>query len=247
MTNNNLIFDLGFHNGDDTRYYLQKGFNVVAVEANLESIKKSKNEFESLIKIDKLIILNKAISEKDNKKVDFYIHPTKDYWSSCLLGMTESDGSKSTHIMVDSITLQRLFSTYGIPYYLKVDIEGYDVLVAKQLFEHCLSSKLSYLKPVYVSFEISRHNYYEIFSYLYISGYRQFQLVNQSNNSKREIDINGRKFKFSEHSSGPFGDDLPKDKWLSFDELLTRYIKYKELKERDNMELGIGWIDVHAK
>lgn len=31
--NKQLIFDIGFHKGEDTRYYLYKGYNVVAVDA----------------------------------------------------------------------------------------------------------------------------------------------------------------------------------------------------------------------
>jgi len=29
-----LVFDIGMHNGDDTAYYLARGYRVVAVEAN---------------------------------------------------------------------------------------------------------------------------------------------------------------------------------------------------------------------
>jgi hypothetical protein len=29
-----LIYDLGMHRGGDTQFYLEKGFRVVAVEAN---------------------------------------------------------------------------------------------------------------------------------------------------------------------------------------------------------------------
>lgn len=32
--NPDLIFDLGMHHGHDSEYYLKKGFQVVAVEAN---------------------------------------------------------------------------------------------------------------------------------------------------------------------------------------------------------------------
>lgn len=233
-----LIFDLGFHNGDDATYYLAKGFNVLAVEANPELIENGIKRFSSEIKTGQLILLNKAVSDTEGK-VDFYIHPTKKDWSSCLLSMAESDGSLSTHITINSTNLHKLFSEYGIPYYLKVDIEGYDLLVAKQLSE-CK------LKPEFVSFETSRKDYFGIFSYLYISGYNRFQLTNQINNRNKEITINHNKFTFSEFSSGPFGEDLPEEKWLTFEEMLTRYVKYKELKQIDNVELGIGWLDVHA-
>jgi hypothetical protein len=34
MTNTSLIFDIGCHEGQDSDFYLRKGFTVVAVEAN---------------------------------------------------------------------------------------------------------------------------------------------------------------------------------------------------------------------
>ena len=34
MGGRRLIIDVGMHNGDDTAFYLAKGFEVVAVEAN---------------------------------------------------------------------------------------------------------------------------------------------------------------------------------------------------------------------
>lgn len=244
MILNDLIFDLGFHNGDDTNFYLAKGFRVVAVDANPELVKNGMYRFSPEIRTGRLILLNKAISDRSGK-VDFFVHTTKTDWSSCLLNMAESDGSSATHITIDSTNIHRLFSEYGVPYYLKVDIEGCDTIVAKHISE-------CELKPKFISFETSRKDYFGIFSYLYVSGYSKFQLINQINNPNRIIpktitDTNDNNLKFSEFSSGFFGDDLPKEKWLTFEEMLTRYVKYKELKQIDNTELGIGWIDVHAK
>ena len=31
---NNLIFDIGMHTGEDTRFYLNIGYDVIAIEAN---------------------------------------------------------------------------------------------------------------------------------------------------------------------------------------------------------------------
>ncbi len=244
MKSNDLIFDLGFFNGDDTAFYLVKGFRVIAVEANPKLVTAGVKRFKQEIKIKKLILLNKAVCETSGK-VNFYIHATKPDWSSCLLNMAESDGSKSTRVTVDATNLHKLFSEYGVPYYLKVDIEGCDLLVAKQLSE-CK------VKPKFVSFEISRKDYDGIFSNLKAAGYSKYQLVNQANNPKRVIpgkvtDNKGNKFIFSEFSSGLFGEDLPKDKWLSYHEILSCYIKYKELKQIDNVELALGWLDVHAR
>ena len=179
----------------------------------------------------------KAIHEKNGENINFYIHQEKTEWSSCLIDMFKDDIHLLTLTTINSIDLFSLYNNYGVPYYLKVDVEGCDLIVAKHLSEFKQ-------KPKHVSFELSRNNYTGIFSYLYVSGYSKFQLVNQINNPNR---ITTKDFKFSEFSSGFFGDDLPKDRWLSFDEMITNYIKFKDLKIFDNAELALGWLDVHAK
>lgn len=242
---NDLIFDLGFHNGDDTDFYLQKGFTVVAVEANSDLVEKGVERFRKYIDEKKLKLLNKAISDNKGKQ-DFYIHPNKSDWSSCDKNMAESDGSQAIVASVESLTFIDLCKEYGTPLYAKVDIEGCDLLVAKHLF--CLAEK-----PQYVSFETSKRDYAGIFSWLYVAGYQKYQLVNQLNNINRKIGptqktCEGKKidYQFSKYSSGFFGKDLPENRWLSYDEAIGRYLKYKELKIIDNQELALGWLDVHA-
>lgn len=245
MIKKNLIFDLGFHNGDDSDFYLKKGFNVIALEANPELVNEGIKRFKNYIDKHNLILINKAISDKDGKQ-NFYINPNKNDWSSCDRKLAESDGSRSKVVPIETITLSVLFQGFGTPLYIKVDVEGCDLIVAKQL------SSLEN-KPKYVSFEISKRDYAGIFSWLYVSGYRKFQLINQLNNpirkkEKQQTSGEGKNidYKFTQFSSGFFGKDLPKNKWISFNEALTRYIKYKELKIIDNQELALGWLDLHA-
>jgi hypothetical protein len=38
---------------------------------------------------------------------------------------------------------------------------------------------------------------------------------------------------------------LPEDKWLDFDECLTRWRMFRELKQKDET-LAHGWLDFHA-
>ena len=242
MTSNGLIFDLGFHNGDDTAFYLAKGYQVVAIEAHPELVEAGLRRFSMEVEAGRLVLLHKAVCEASGK-VEFFVHAAKPEWSSCVLSMAESDGSSAVGVEVDSTNVHEMFLQYGVPDYLKVDVEGCDLFVAKQLSE-------CELKPRFVSFETSRRDYAGIFSYLYVSGYSRFQLVNQANNPKKMANMmksGGDTFTFSEFSSGLFGEDLPKEKWLTFDETITRYIKYKELKQIDNVELGLGWLDVHAR
>ena len=40
-----LIYDVGMHDGDDTAYYLDKGFQVVAVEANPVLVQSGRERF----------------------------------------------------------------------------------------------------------------------------------------------------------------------------------------------------------
>jgi FkbM family methyltransferase len=234
IKNKKLVFDLGFHNGDDTDYYLSKGFRVIAVEANPDLVAEGKVRFEKYISAKKLVLLNMAISDV-KEKVSFYIHPTKPDWSSCNKKLAEIDGSKSRKIVVDTVSFRGLCRQFGTPFYVKVDIEGSDILVAKELY----SLKQ---KPEYISFETSKQTYMAVFSWLYVSGYKKFQLVNQQNNPIRCGD-----YKFTKYSSGFFGNYLSKDRWLDFNEALSRYMKYKELKVIDNQELALGWLDIHAK
>ena len=42
----NLIFDIGLHAGYDTKFYLELGYNVVSVDANIELVKKSWLKFK---------------------------------------------------------------------------------------------------------------------------------------------------------------------------------------------------------
>ena len=41
----NLIFDIGFHKGEDTLFYLLKGYRVIAVDADPDLI----NEWKAIV------------------------------------------------------------------------------------------------------------------------------------------------------------------------------------------------------
>ena len=56
------------------------------------------------------------------------------------------------------------------------------------------------------------------------------KIIGQYNNRfkvTKWIDENGKKclFKHKKHSSGPFGDDLGKDNWLTYEEAIEKYKK----------------------
>jgi FkbM family methyltransferase len=239
----NLIFDLGFHNGDDTDFYLKKGFNVVAIEANPILIKEGIDRFSNEIKAGQLQLLHKAIADK-NGSIEFFIHPNYSDWSSCFENIAQSDGSTATKIVVECITVNKLFELFGTPRYVKVDIEGFDLVVAKEIM--ALSNK-----PQYISFETNRREFAQLYAYLYAAGYTKFQLVNQQNNPYRispqdSSEGFGVEYAFGKYSSGLFGTDLPQEKWVDINESISQYVFYKTCKQIDNKELGLGWLDLHA-
>jgi hypothetical protein len=57
----NLVYDVGMHEGEDTAYYLKKGFHVVAFEANPELIARNKRRFAPEMVSGRLVIVEGAI------------------------------------------------------------------------------------------------------------------------------------------------------------------------------------------
>lgn len=220
------VFDLGFFNGDDAKVYLDKGYKVVSVEGDLSSVKKGEERFKQEIADGKLILLNKAISN-EKEQIEFFISKDQPYRGSCRKDLAEYDGFPSEKFLVETITINELCEKYGVPYYIKIDIDGNEIPAVEQIF------KLKQ-RPKYLSIELPKQFYAGILSWLWVSGYRKFQFRNQANTSSYH------------NSSELFGDDLPKDKWITSEEVLSRYMKFRELRDADYEELSIGWLDLHA-
>jgi FkbM family methyltransferase len=58
-----LVYDVGMFNGDDTDYYLKKGFRVVGIEANPHLIPQLTERFSADIEQKCLVIENVAVAE----------------------------------------------------------------------------------------------------------------------------------------------------------------------------------------
>ena len=72
---NTLIFDVGAHIGEDSEFYLRKGFNVVAVEANPALCDGLKQRFADEIDDGRFILVDKAIAEQAGS-VAFFVNST---------------------------------------------------------------------------------------------------------------------------------------------------------------------------
>ena len=103
-------------------------------------------------------------------------------------------------LVVKTVTLDRLFSEFGVPYYLKCDIEGADEQVIDQLMR-------GRQRPPFVSFELSSTDIIRKIGYC---GYKSFQVVNQWLNPTLKAPSPAREGNYVEcsftgHSSGFFG------------------------------------------
>ncbi|MFN3657015.1 MAG: FkbM family methyltransferase [Pseudolabrys sp.] len=224
-----LIFDLGMNNGDDTDFYLRRGFDVVAVEANPALCDKAAQRFREAIAAGRLTILNAAISDKPGEAT-FFVNLDNDHWSSLDIGWAGRDASRCREIKVRCVTLGKLFAEFGVPHYLKIDVEGVDQAVLEQLQD---AREL----PLYVSVEDCRFGprYMEI---LASCGYDGFKLLDQST-------VPHMKGGFPPGSSGPFGDEVP-GVWLSHAQMMAEYSATVRDAQGNRLAPRTHWWDIHC-
>ena len=171
------IFDLGMNNGDDTAYYLSLGNRVLAVEANPKLAEDGRKRFEKEIDSGRLRILNLGVAAEEGF-FDFWVCRSHSQYSSFDRKSASRDGLDHYSIQVRTIKPATLFKEYGVPDYLKIDIEGSELLCLEELSRHPL--------PKYLSVECdSRPHVYKsdyglaLLRALSNVGYQNFKLVNQ--------------------------------------------------------------------
>src|ERR1035437_9044672 len=119
-----LIFDIGCHRGEDSDFYLKKGFRVIAVEANPALCRELKQKFADQIADGRFVIVEKAIAEQAGE-VEFFVNEKASIWGTIRAEMVKRNqysGAMFTKIVVPAITFASLVEQFGIPYYLKIDI-----------------------------------------------------------------------------------------------------------------------------
>lgn len=230
-----LVIDLGMNNGDDTEYYLKKGCRVVAVEANPMLCSRAEDRFQSALISGKLRILNVAIWSGYEKK-PFFINLNNDHWSSLDKGWAGRESSACTEVLTDCVPLDYVFSQFGVPLYLKIDVEGADEVVIAQLKDQ---DRL----PYYVSLEDCRFGY-QYMSTLAGLGYEGFKLLDQSQVDQIHDQTIDHRFKAG--SSGPFGEGLPGE-WLAHHAMEEQYSREVRDRENNRMAPRTRWWDIHCR
>lgn len=254
------------HVGKDTEFYIKKGFDVVAVEANPGLVKAAKSKFHDELASGSLVIWDIAIADHEGE-VEFYINEQKDDWSTIskeFADKYERLGTSNRPVKVKCTRFENILKKHGIPYYLKIDIEGADKLCLEGL-------KAFNEKPKYLSIEAglkSSEDSVTELSLLKDLGYNKFKIVNQAINHKIKCQnppLEGLyvDFHFDGHCSGPFGDEAP-GTWMTIKETRRKYrriiaeqkyfgadgIFYQNRIHKlyeSILKEPIGWYDIHAK
>ena len=235
-----LVFDLGMHRGLDTRFYLDKGFSVVALEANPAMCAAARAAFAAEVAGGRLHVVERALWHEGGATIGFFLNHEKDDWSSASRAWAEKGGHRAEEIAVPTTTLAELLDRHGTPRYIKCDVEGMDEAFAAQLLADGR-------RPAFVSVEAVS---LDALALLRACGYDRVQVVNQALLPYVQPPRPAREGRyapaqFNGHMSGLFGRELDPAKWLAFQDAAEAFLDFVWLQRRDPF-LGHGWLDFHV-
>jgi FkbM family methyltransferase len=238
--NSNLVFDIGMHYGLDTEFYLMKGFRVVAVEANPIMARDAQHKFARYLQSEQLAIENVGIWDAEGD-LTFYRNLDKDDWSSFGREAGCRNNTRHEEMTVRCVRVASLIAKYGVPYYMKIDVEGADKLILRDLLS--LSGR-----PKFISAE---EYGVDVIKDLARLGYERFQIVPQMGKIELAPPVPAREGSytprtFSGHDSGLFGKELPASRWKGYDEAITEFLT--SVRDERYVPTGVEgeWYDVHA-
>src|SRR5205823_5749737 len=107
--------DFGMHHGLDSKFYLEKGFKVVGVEANPLLVAKAASDLREFLDSGQMVIEAVGIG-RTRGSFSFYRSLQNDEWSTLDLDRTKDRG-EFEEVVVECVTAEDIFRKYGIPYY----------------------------------------------------------------------------------------------------------------------------------
>jgi FkbM family methyltransferase len=135
-----LIFDIGANNGDKTDIFLRLGARVIAVEPDETCSKTLKDRFlkyrifPQTVSVDRRAVSNQvATAEMLFDGPASAVNTLSRKWAEDLKKNKASFahghcGLEFTHVkLVQTTTLQELIAKYGLPFFVKIDVEGHEL------------------------------------------------------------------------------------------------------------------------
>jgi len=266
-----LVYDVGVHNGNDTAFYLERSYRVVGIEADGRLLERLRVRFAEELRAHRLILIHAGIADHSGSGT-LWLNRKNSEWNSFDRRLAGRQSPHPEPEKVPCVEFREVLSEYGVPYYLKVDIEGSDHL--------CLEALDSSDLPRYVSVELADLS---LLDRLVDLGYSEFQLIEQGSLlpllyppatawrrfslAHRMIHAHGMAVRgarrivtwnrllrwyeqsrtvggrnFPEGSSGPFGEELS-GPWRTATEVAHCFRHYR----KDPYWAGGLWCDLHAR
>eukprot|EP00747_Dinoflagellata_sp_TGD_P168663 gnl/TRDRNA2_/TRDRNA2_195609_c0_seq1.p1 gnl/TRDRNA2_/TRDRNA2_195609_c0~~gnl/TRDRNA2_/TRDRNA2_195609_c0_seq1.p1 ORF type:complete len:405 (+),score=41.20 gnl/TRDRNA2_/TRDRNA2_195609_c0_seq1:22-1236(+) len=241
------VMDVGFNLGGDSWNYLLEGMRVVAIEADPHLVAEAweSKYFRPFLDSGQLILLNVGIGRVDGEVLKFHINPK--YPSQSAIGKCLRPPCTKI-IDVTTITCETLLVKYGVPVYLKIDIEHQD--------HNCMASlstkRCPHELPRFVSYEDASRKKRNL-NLLRNLGYTYFKFVKQApySSNKEYLKINKDPLATNQTwpwmTSGPWGnfayDGHSKYNWHDIRKMTDAQVGYDTYGAKS--KLG-SWCDVHA-
>lgn len=236
-----LIYDIGMYNALDTAFYLNKGFRVIAVEANPIYIEQARARFSEEIAAGLLTIYDVALTESTGH-TDLYVHEHDD-WTRVDKDLDGRFPEGTFHkITVPTMPFSEIYARHDTPYYVKLDIRGSELPPIRDILA-------SGRYPEYISFEWNLQ-LRTMLDLCMAHGYDRFNIVPQRAKSDFKLpdpplEGNYVPVRFNGHMTGPFGREVPGD-WLTRDQLDAQIAALEAAFARGDEDVKYEWHDIHA-